>query len=178
MSRQRPPTTEEKDATGDSKWGLSYFTEKTTYSLHVSGQVAQSCLDSLRPQGLLPTRLLCPRNSPGKNTGGGCHFLLQGVFPTQGQNVCYLHWPVESLLSEPQGSPCVFVPIMNFLKQEKTRWDGVIWTVSFLKGQRRLTVFVISFSPLFLTYFFFLSSLLSPPLLCNSFFKTCFFNSP
>ena len=34
--------------------------------------------DSLRPQGLLPTRLLCLWDFPGKNTGVGCHFLLQG----------------------------------------------------------------------------------------------------
>ena len=27
---------------------------------------------------------LCPWDSPGKNTGVGCHFLLQGIFPTQG----------------------------------------------------------------------------------------------
>ena len=33
--------------------------------------------DSLRPHGLWPTRLLCPWDSPGKNTGVGCHFLLQ-----------------------------------------------------------------------------------------------------
>ena len=32
--------------------------------------------DSLRPHGLYPTRLLCPWNSPGKNTGVGCHSLL------------------------------------------------------------------------------------------------------
>jgi len=31
-----------------------------------------------------PTRLLCPWNSPGKNTGVGCYFLLQGIFLTQG----------------------------------------------------------------------------------------------
>ena len=35
-------------------------------------------LDSLRPHGLQPTRLLCPWDFPGKNTGVGCHFLLQG----------------------------------------------------------------------------------------------------
>ena len=29
-----------------------------------------SCVDSLRPHGLEPTRLLCPRDFPGKNTGG------------------------------------------------------------------------------------------------------------
>ena len=33
--------------------------------------------DSLRPHGLQPTRLLCPWDSPGKNPGVGCHFLLQ-----------------------------------------------------------------------------------------------------
>jgi len=33
--------------------------------------------DSVRPHGLQPTRLLHPWNSPGKNTGVGCHFLLQ-----------------------------------------------------------------------------------------------------
>ena len=61
--------------------------------------------DSLRPHGLQPTRLLCPWNFPGKNTGLGCHFLLQGIFPTQGPNLhisCVLHWQVDSL---PPGKP-------------------------------------------------------------------------
>ena len=40
--------------------------------------------DSLWPHGLGVTRLLCPWDSPGKNTGVGCHSLLQEIFPTQG----------------------------------------------------------------------------------------------
>ena len=36
-------------------------------------------------------RLLCPWNSPGKNTGVGCNFLLQGIFLTQGKNLGLLH---------------------------------------------------------------------------------------
>ena len=36
--------------------------------------------------GLQPARFLCPWDSVGKNTGVGCHFLLQGIFPTQGLN--------------------------------------------------------------------------------------------
>ena len=44
-------------------------------------------VDQLRPtlwrHGLLPTRLLCSWDSPGKSTGVGCHALLQGIFPTQ-----------------------------------------------------------------------------------------------
>ena len=49
-------------------------------------EVAQSCLDSLRPHGLY-TRLLRPWDFPGKNTGVGCHFLLQEICPTQGLNL-------------------------------------------------------------------------------------------
>ena len=33
--------------------------------------------DSLRPHGQQPSRLFCPWDSPGRNTGVGCHFLLQ-----------------------------------------------------------------------------------------------------
>ena len=53
--------------------------------------VAQSCICSLGPHGLWPTRLLCPWDSPGQSTGAGSHFLLQGIFPTQGSNLRLLH---------------------------------------------------------------------------------------
>ena len=49
--------------------------------------------DSVRSHGLQPTRLLCPWGSPGKNTGVGCHFLFQGIFPTQGSNLRLLWSP-------------------------------------------------------------------------------------
>ena len=39
--------------------------------------------NSLQPHRLQPAKLLCPWDSPGKNTGVGCHALLQGIFPTQ-----------------------------------------------------------------------------------------------
>ena len=42
--------------------------------------------DSLPPHGLQATKLLGPWGFPGKNTGVGCRFLLQGIFPTQGSN--------------------------------------------------------------------------------------------
>ena len=35
--------------------------------------------DSVQPVRWQPTRLLCPWDSPGKNTGVGCHFLLQCI---------------------------------------------------------------------------------------------------
>ena len=56
--------------------------------------------NSLRPHGLQPTRLLCPWNFPGTNTGVGCHFLLQVIFWTQGSNphlLSLLHWQADSL---------------------------------------------------------------------------------
>ena len=43
-------------------------------------------------------------DSPGKNTGIGCHALLQGIFPTQGLNPGSPALWVDSLLSH-QGSP-------------------------------------------------------------------------
>ena len=49
-----------------------------------------------------PPRLLHPCDSPGKNIGVGCHFLLQDIFPTQGLNPGLLHilcWQAYSLLS-------------------------------------------------------------------------------
>ena len=64
--------------------------------------------DSLWPRGLQINRLLCPWNSPGKNTGVGCHFILQGIFGTQGLNpcvLCVLHWQADYLPTEPPGSP-------------------------------------------------------------------------
>ena len=42
--------------------------------------------DPARPHGLSPSRSLCPWDSPGQNVRVGCHFLLQGIFPTQGSN--------------------------------------------------------------------------------------------
>ena len=67
--------------------------------------VTQLCSNSLRPQGLQPARLLCPWDSPGKNTGEGCHSLLQGIFPTQGSNPHLLPWQAGRLPLNLLGSP-------------------------------------------------------------------------
>ena len=45
-------------------------------------KVKVKSLSSLQLLGLWPTRLPCPWNFPGKSTGVGGHFLLQGIFPT------------------------------------------------------------------------------------------------
>ena len=50
----------------------------------------------LQPHGLKLTSLLCPWGFPAKNTGVGCHFLLWGIFPTQGSNSGLLHCRLPS----------------------------------------------------------------------------------
>ena len=64
--------------------------------------------NSLQPPGLQPSRFLCPWDSPGKNTGAGCHFLLQGIFLIQASNpclLCLLHLQAGSLPLCHLGSP-------------------------------------------------------------------------
>ena len=61
--------------------------------------VCSAMANARQPHGLQPTRLLCPWDVPGKNTGVGRHFLLQGTFLTRRLNSCLLlsrqilyHW--------------------------------------------------------------------------------------
>ena len=137
--------------------------------------------DFLRPYRLLPTKFLGPRDSPGKSTGVGCHFLLQGIFPTQGLNLCLLH----SLPLSHLGIPVVKVkvkllsrirlfanpwtvayqasPSMGFSRQEY--WSGLPfpspysevkgWFFS-LKSQYRMPTFAISINIKWYFNFFFL----------------------
>ena len=51
---------------------------------------------------------------PGKNTGVGCHFLLQAIFPTQGSNLHLPRWQVDSLPLNYQGSPYFFIQFCKF----------------------------------------------------------------
>ena len=62
--------------------------------------VAKSCLTLCDPRGCSLARLLCLWDFPGKNTGVGCYFPLQGIFLTQGWNphlLCLWHWQADSL---------------------------------------------------------------------------------
>ena len=56
------------------------------------------------PHRQQPTRLLCPWDSPGKNTGVGSHFLLQGIFLTQGSNPGLLNYQQILYCLSHQGS--------------------------------------------------------------------------
>ena len=85
------------------------------------------------------TRLLCPWDSPGKNTRVGCHVLLQGIFPSG--LLCLLHWQVDSLLLVPPGKPLykthlVVNPLicghLGFLwMRQANKCIGLLWNPSF-----------------------------------------------
>ena len=64
-----------------------------------------SCVRLFATHGLWPTKLLHPWDSPGKNTGVGCHFLLQRIFPNPGIEPKSPALQAHSLPSEPPGKP-------------------------------------------------------------------------
>ena len=53
--------------------------------------ITQSCPILWDPMDCSPPGSSVLGASPGKNTGVGCHALLQGIFPTEGSNLCLLH---------------------------------------------------------------------------------------
>ena len=81
----------------------AFSTIITRFKSESESEVAQSCPTLCNPTNCIPPGSSAHGDSPGKNTGVGCHFLLQGSFPIQGLNLHLLHWQVESLPSEPSG---------------------------------------------------------------------------
>ena len=88
-----------------TNWESSIYVYTLTHS-----QSHSNVSDSLRPHGLQPAKLLCPWDFPGKNTGVGFHFLLQGIFSNPGTNLHLLscrqilyHWE-ECHLKNPSTS--------------------------------------------------------------------------
>ena len=74
--------------------------------------------DSLRPRGLQPARPLCPRDSLGKDTGVGCHALLQGIFPTQGLNPGLPHCRRILYHLSHQGSPRKVITCLSLIARK------------------------------------------------------------
>jgi len=69
--------------------------------------------DSVRPHRLQPTRLLHPWGSPGKNTGVGCHFLLQvflyGAWPGWAVSISVLPLTVPAGALIPHAPPTQYI---------------------------------------------------------------------
>ena len=74
--------------------------------------------NSSQAHGLQLARLLCPWDSPGKNTGVVCHALLQEMILIQGSNLHLLHWQAYSLPLSHQGSPTTGSNFVHLQKQK------------------------------------------------------------
>ena len=68
--------------------------------------------------------VICPWDFPGKNSGVGCHFLLQGIFPTQVSNLGLLHygqilylWATKEALNKKQ------ITVIIWLDGRVWRWE-------------------------------------------------------
>ena len=70
--------------------GTNFCCDLPEPKLHGCCLIAKSCLTLATPW-TVAARLLCPWDFPGKDTGVGCHFLLQGIVPTQGLNPRLYH---------------------------------------------------------------------------------------
>ena len=93
--------------------------------------VIQLCLTFCDPTDWrtppVTARLFCPWNSPGNNTGVGCHFLLQGIFPTQGSNQGLLCFRQILYHQSHQGSYAGKMKVRRRNKAQGTH--GVAWNI-------------------------------------------------
>ena len=88
--------------------------------------VAQLCLTLCDFMDCSPPGSSVHGDSPGKNTGVGCHFLLQGTFPTQGLNLGLLHRRQILYHLSHQGSPGEIIKDdFFFLRLSRTMASGV-----------------------------------------------------
>ena len=118
--------------------GKDYYLDLTAQPFlfpHILGGARAMCSvlsDSLQPRGLQPARFLGPWNSPGKNTGVGCHSLLQGIFLNKGQNLYLLQVSctvARFFIAEPPGKPLLLeetgvkksLPLISHWSQQTVR---------------------------------------------------------
>ena len=82
--------------------------------------LAQSCPTLCDPMDCSPPGSFVHGDSPGKNTGVGCHAILQGIFPTQGLNLglLYCRWILYHLSH--QGSPRILEWVAYQLSRESS----------------------------------------------------------
>ena len=112
----RPWKDGRKEAVCTTKAGfVRVFRETETLGTYCCCLVAKSCPTVLRLHDLWPIRLLCPWDFPGKNTGVGCHSLLQGIFATQGSELSLPHLQANSLPLSHEGGPLETYVYIYFL---------------------------------------------------------------
>ena len=77
------------------------------------------------PWTVAPPRLLCPWDFPAKSTGVSCHFLLQGIFPTQGLNLCLLLGRWFFTTESPRKPILYLLPPGNFISLFQVFFNGM-----------------------------------------------------
>ena len=93
------------------KWHIRHLTSQAVISKEPQGRWKCWSFSGVQLFGTpwtVPAKPLCPWDFPGKNTGVGSHFLLQGIFPTQGSNpclLCLLHCQADSFPLSHKESP-------------------------------------------------------------------------
>ena len=104
-----------------------------------------------------------PWESLGKNTGEGCHALLQGIFPTQGLNphlLSLLHWQAGSLTLVPPGKYPVYLS-STYIYHPSSHY-----CISLSVNKSKLNVDVIH-----LLFMFIFEFLMNDPYMKNNFYK-------
>ena len=106
------------------------FSRLIPWGLEWKMKVTQSCPTSCNPMDCSPTRLLCPWNSPGKNTGVGSCSLFQRIFPTQGLDPGFPHCKrILNLLSH-RGGPNFLTKLYPHAQQSTWHQEGLPETLT------------------------------------------------
>ena len=121
---------------------------------------AQSCPTLCNPVDCKTARLLCPWALPGKNIGVGCHFLLQGIFSTQGRCLSHLlHGQADFLPLESLGDTSFryqlwdCVPVSSFMLCRHLVITSVLGN-HFINWENELYMNYTTYRVLFLNYLF------------------------
>ena len=85
--------------------------------------------DSVQPHRRQPTRLPCPWDSPGKNTGVGCHFLLQCMkVKSEVVQLC-------PTLSDPMDCSLPGSSVHGIFQARVLEWGAIAFSVSIMSSK-------------------------------------------
>ena len=115
-------------------WGMFKWRGKGFRQGAVLCLVAQSCLTVCNPIDYSRPGSSVHGDSPGKNTGVGCHALLQGIFPTQRSNPGLLYWRRILYPMKHQGSPRMLGWVAHPVSRVSS-WPGNQTGVSCVAGE-------------------------------------------
>ena len=115
-------------------WRETYHQNRIFFSLTGDMRAVLSCFSHVQLFATLwtiqPARLLCPWDSPGKNTEVDCLAFLHRIFLTQESNLrllCLLHWQVSSLPLAPCGKAVLLLIKNYWVGQKANSYFSITW---------------------------------------------------